>query len=96
LQDIKPWIWMPKHVHFYRSDDGESFDLVATASPQTDVRQEAVTTEVFRCNVPMKTRHLRVVAEAHGPIPDWHLGRGNNRWMFLDELAVELEDAPAP
>ena len=57
----------------------------------TDVKDKVVQVERFRTDRPIATRYLEVKAEAHGPIPEWHLGRGNDRWMFLDEIHVELK-----
>ena len=92
LQDIKPWIWAPRSVLLSTSTDGRDFDLVATlpcslAEDDTDVQIEE-----FVCDVPFEAQYLRVEAEGYGPIPEWHLGRGNDRWMFLDEIVVGLAE----
>ena len=92
LQDIKPWIWAPRRVLLSTSTDGRDFDLVATlpcslAEDDTDVQIEE-----FVCDVPFEAQYLRVEAEGYGPIPEWHLGRGNDRWMFLDEIVVGLAE----
>ena len=91
LQDIKPWIWSPKSVRFSSSLDGNEFDLLATAESSLDERDEAIQIEHFRCEVPVTARYIKLEVEGRGPIPDWHLGRGNDRWTFLDEIVVELE-----
>ena len=91
LQDIKPWIWMPKRVLFAASSDGIDFDVFDVQSSTTEEDDEEVSVEKFITSQPIQTRFLQVQAEAHPPIPDWHLGRGNDRWMFLDEIHVELK-----
>jgi hypothetical protein len=90
LQDIKPWIWTPRQVRFYASTDGVEFKEVAVVPSSVAEDDTEVQTAHFVCDVPVRARYLRVEAEAHGPIPEWHLGRGNDRWMFLDEISVEL------
>ena len=45
----------------------------------------------YRWDKPIRTRHLEIAAAPHAPIPDWHLGRGNDRWMFLDEIRLEIQ-----
>ena len=91
LQDIKPWIWMPKRVLFAASSDGIDFDVFDVQSSTTAEDDEEVSVEKFITSQPIQTRFLQVQAEAHPPIPDWHLGRDNDRWMFLDEIHVELK-----
>jgi hypothetical protein len=91
LQDIKPWIWAPTHIQFSASKDGLDFDFegrvdVTAAEDDTDV--QVVT---YRWDNPIRARYLEVAATPHDPIPDWHLGRGNDRWMFLDEIRVDIQ-----
>jgi predicted alpha-1,2-mannosidase len=90
LQDIKPWIWSPRQVTFSASTDGEDFVEIAVVPSSVAEDDTEVQTEHFVCDVPVRARYLRVEAQAHAPIPEWHLGRGNDRWMFLDEISVEI------
>ena len=90
LQDIKPWIWTPRRVVFSASDDGENFRVIESAMSTVAEDDTDIQIETFSCTVPTEARFLRVEAQAHDPIPDWHLGHGEPRWMFLDEIAVEL------
>jgi hypothetical protein len=90
LQDIKPWIWAPKRVLFSASKDGGDFDVFHVVDSPVSATDSTVQVAEFKCNVPVETRYLQIEAEAHGPIPEWHLGRGNDRWMFLDEIVLEF------
>ena len=92
LQDIKPWIWAPRRVLLSTSTDGRDFDLVATLPCSLAEDDADVQIEEFVCDVPFEAQYLRVEAEGYGPIPEWHLGRGNDRWMFLDEIVVGLAE----
>ena len=40
-------------------------------------------------NPKVTARHLRVVAKNPGPLPEWHLAKGNDSWLFCDEVIVE-------
>ena len=90
LQDIKPWIWSPKRVLFSASEDGQDFDLLSIDKSELAEDDKEVQIERFVCDVPINTRYLRIEADGRGVIPEWHLGRGNDRWMFLDEIVVDL------
>lgn len=89
LQDIKPWIWTPRRVLFSASQDGIDFGLISVVNSSIAEDDTEVQIERFHCDVPVRTRFLRIEAEAHDPIPEWHLGSGNPRWMFLDEISVQ-------
>ena len=89
LQDIKPWIWSPKSVVFSTSTDGETFDLLERVESQLSERDEVVQVETFSCNKTIDARFVRVETMSRGMIPEWHLGDGNPRWTFLDEIVVE-------
>jgi len=77
-------------VRFSASKDGEDFVEIAVVPSSLAEDDTEVQIERFVCDVPVRARYLRVEAQAHAPIPEWHLGRGNDRWMFLDEISVEL------
>ena len=90
LQDIKPWIWSPKRVLFSASEDGRDFDILSIDKSELAEDDKEIQIERFVCDVPVHTRYLRIEAEGRDVIPEWHLGRGNDRWMFLDEIVVDL------
>ena len=90
LQDIKPWIWSPKRVLFSASEDGRDFDILSIDRSELAEDDKEIQIERFVCDVPVHTRYLRIEAEGRDVIPEWHLGRGNDRWMFLDEIVVDL------
>jgi hypothetical protein len=92
LQDIKPWIWSPESVVFSTSVDGESFAVLERVESQLSERDEEVQVETFSCSETIDARFVRVETTSRGTIPEWHLGNGNPRWTFLDEIVVEIAD----
>ena len=90
LHEIKPWIWSPRRVLFSASDDGFDFDVVAIVNSDVAEDDAEIQIERFICDEAFDTRYVQIEAQGHGPIPEWHLGRGNDRWMFLDEVVLEL------
>jgi predicted alpha-1,2-mannosidase len=91
LQDQRSWIWMPAEVVVSVSDDGTRFREIGRMT--TDVAEDAegvvlreVVTEIEE---PVEARYVRVAARSRGTIPDWHPGRGDGAFIFVDELIVE-------
>ncbi|MBS1797795.1 MAG: GH92 family glycosyl hydrolase [Acidobacteria bacterium] len=90
LQIARSWIWMPTHITFEISDDGENFTPVADL--KTDVApddMEKRTRDFVQEIKPVKTRFVRVRAYNLGRIPAWHPGAGNDAFIFADELIIE-------
>ena len=92
LQDARSWIWMPVEVEYAVSRDGEAYEVVGTvghAIPDDDV--DAVYLHDFRLELPKPTRarYVRVRARSYGTIPAWHPGRGDQAFIFVDEIEIE-------
>lgn len=89
LQDQKSWIFPPKSISVEISDDGVNFKKAGKtngvsvkegATPKTGT----ITLEI----APTSCKFIRFTIENYGPCPDWHLGKGNPTWLFLDEIII--------
>ncbi len=89
LQDIGPWIWLPKYVEFWASDDGERFNKITTVTHEIPDNDYKVILKDIEAKVDISTRYIKVFAKGYGTIPEWHLGSGNPSWVFVDEIIVE-------
>lgn len=90
LQDQKSWIFPPKSVSIEVSTDGVSYRKLGKV-PGGSVK-EGETLKVGEVNVeiaPTSCKFIRFSVENYGPCPDWHLGKGNPTWLFLDEITVK-------
>ena len=90
LQEQRSWIWMPSAVIVSVSDDGVRFQPVATLS--SDVPEDApgviLRSMVAQLNG-VAARHVRIHARNFGAIPDWHAGRGDGAFIFIDEILID-------
>ncbi len=80
------WIYLPKSVEVFTSDDGVNFTSVQTMSGE--VVKSAGGVVVMNID-DRKARYLKVFARNAGKIPDGKQGAGNNAWLFADEIVVE-------
>ena len=90
LQDARPWIWMPTHIEFEVSTDGEIYKKVADI--KTDVAVDDMTPTIrnyVQKISPVKARFVKVKAFNLGKIPAWHPGAGSDAFIFVDEIFVE-------
>lgn len=89
LQDINSWIWMPTSVTVAVSDDGETFQEVASLGHNVAINDWSVERHELVANLSnIRGRYVRVRAERLPEIPDWHLGHGGDAWVFVDEMIV--------
>jgi predicted alpha-1,2-mannosidase len=90
LQDVGPWIWMPRRVQFETSIDGHAFTAAAVIENDLSDKDWRVTIkDLIKSIPPRRARYVRITAHNYGLIPDWHPGHGGQAWIFIDEIIIE-------
>ncbi len=89
LQDANAWIWYPTEVEFAISQDGKRFDVIGTAKPPVGPTVMGSQADELWVNAGKRARFVRLRAKTLGTIPDWHPGKGEQAFIFVDELLVE-------
>jgi hypothetical protein len=90
LQDVRPWIVMPKQVIVSISLDGKNFEEVYNGS--NFLKIEDINPQVKKVDaifLPQPAQYIRVVAKQYGKLPSWHEGAGGDTHLFVDEITVE-------
>jgi hexosaminidase len=83
------WIWPPRSVEVWVSDDGQNFRSLGKKTIDADGMQ-GNTIETVRFETPgAKGRFVKLVASTYGVIPAGSPGESNGAWLFLDEVVVE-------
>ncbi|HNP48970.1 MAG TPA: discoidin domain-containing protein, partial [Bacteroidia bacterium] len=86
LQDESSWIYLPRSLEVFVSEDGMNYTSLKKVSDSEIVSgQRLITLKVGRT----VARYIRVVAENLGNIPAGKAGEGNPAWLFVDEILVE-------
>jgi chitobiase/beta-hexosaminidase-like protein/F5/8 type C domain-containing protein len=90
LRDVNSWIMLPKRVSIAVSPDNANWN----AGPAWDVkisdRDPAPLKHEVMVDFPgARARYVRVTVQRYGPLPDWHPGRGEEAWFFLDEIVID-------
>jgi predicted alpha-1,2-mannosidase len=90
LQDTRSWIFFPKKVIFYVSNDGINFKEIYKTDSKMSDRDEAINIQEFKYHPEsLKARYIKVFGEYYGKLPDWHLSPGYKSWLFIDEIEIE-------
>lgn len=93
LEDQNSWIFYPKEVEFYVSTDTENWTLVNQIPTNKSDHTEQTTISKFETTyntlVKQEYKYAKLVAKNFGPMPQWHEGRGNPTFIFIDEFEVK-------
>ena len=91
LRDLNSWIFDPKSLRFEVSFDGKefkeafvhNFEALKLESDEKKITnfEKGVNYSSVKC--------VRVTVKNSGECPDWHKGKGNPSWLFLDEILIE-------
>jgi hypothetical protein len=90
LQDIQSWIFLPESFTAYYSADGEELVRIGTVENITPDNKTGAFIQAF--SIPadnIRTRYIRVRAEALKTCPGWHIGAGKESWIFTDEIVIK-------
>ena len=90
LQNTFNWILAPRIVEIYTSADGKNYKLARQHILEPDFRLSGNRVNpVAVHSLDINTRYMRVVAKNPGKLPDWHPAKGNDSYLFVDEIVVE-------
>ncbi|BDX37130.1 alpha-1 2-mannosidase [Tenuifilaceae bacterium CYCD] len=89
LQDIGPWIMMPKYVSYAVSTDNVNFTPVGEVQNTIPDTEQNPTIKEFGLNVKVNARYVKVFAKSYGKLPAGHLSEGEPSWLFIDEIVVK-------
>ncbi|MFA8342681.1 MAG: GH92 family glycosyl hydrolase [Rhodothermaceae bacterium] len=90
FQDYGIWIFMPKKVTFFISENGENFtEIISIKNEISFDKPGTIVQDLVGEIKPTKTRYVKIVVEALKTCPDWHGGAGLNSFIFIDEIIIE-------
>ncbi len=91
LQDTRSWIIFPKQVTYYISEDGINYSLFGVTHNGIPAEDYNLQTRIFyhKSEQKIKARFIKVKATNYGILPEWHQGKGNNAFIFIDEIEVK-------
>jgi predicted alpha-1,2-mannosidase len=91
IRDQKSWIFLPTAIEIEISKDGTNFQALPSISiPKASPNDENPKTFTFTTKIENEQiKAIRYTIKNPGFCPEWHLGKGNKTWVFVDELTFE-------
>jgi hypothetical protein len=90
LQDTNSWIFLPRAIEYSISEDGVNYTTVGEYQiPVANEHRGASISEIKLELNEARARYIRVLARNVGLCPEWHDGKGQKAWVFIDEITIE-------
>jgi hexosaminidase len=86
LKELNSWIWPPKYVEVFVSNDGQNFTSLKKSENFTTVNGSNGVIKVDFA--PATSRYVKVMVKNSGEIPQGNPGAGYESWLFADEIEV--------
>ena len=88
--DKGSWIFDVRNIEVSVAADGKSFTKVASKSLPALEEQTPDNIYTYELTFPQTTtRYVKVTATSEHNIPEWHGGKGNPAFLFVDEISVK-------
>lgn len=90
FQDIYDWIMAPNTVEIYTSNNGRDYTLYKTlklARADYSATSKGIYT-IQADDLAIKSRYVRVIIKNAGPLPSWHQAKGQDSYIFCDEIIL--------
>ena len=85
----RDWIFNPQQIIVKVSKDGEIFKEIARMNYPVEGKNEPDAIKEYTLNFQeTDAPYLRVIAVPVRQIPEWHNGKGQKSFIFVDEIAV--------
>lgn len=85
LKEELSWIYLPKEIEYFISNDGIQFTSLGTIS-SNEISQERFASIHIKAT---KAKYVKVLAKNFGKIPSGKPGAGENSWLFSDEIIIK-------
>jgi predicted alpha-1,2-mannosidase len=90
LQDTRSWIIFPKGIEVYVSKNNKEFTLARKINNVIDAADYTVQIQKLEAsNLNLTAQYIKIVARNYGTLPEWHEGKGDGAFIFIDEIEIK-------
>jgi len=87
LEEQRAWIFYPKGIEVYVSDDGKNYKQFGKKELSVP-KSEGAHLQDVEMKGKANARYVKIVIKNYGKLPEWHLSAGEQSWLFVDEVWV--------
>lgn len=89
LRNIPAYIFLPQEIILSISNDGKNFETVYSFKEELKNENETIIKNYKAEFENIKCKYIKLYAKNIGTCPDWHIGKGDKAWLFIDEITIE-------
>ena len=91
LQDYGSWIFLPQQIQLYGFDKSkQSFQYLTNwfDNSSTNIAGASCQPILMPLSKKITTDTIKIILKGIKSLPDWHQGKGQPGWLFIDEIKV--------
>jgi len=91
LQDHGSWIFLPEQIRVYQFDESKQlFQLVGERMDPLNGNISGASCVAIQVSLSKKiiTGKIKIVIKGINSLPEWHPGKGQKGWLFIDEIKL--------
>ena len=89
LQNQISWIFLPGNVRISISEDDVNYIEIQNSHFDNSLKDLDIKTVTVSGTPENAIQFIKIEADHIGHCPDWHPGRGEKGWLFVDEVVVK-------
>ena len=87
VEFIDQYVFPPKQIIVRGGDSPKSLSVISTLTPEQPSKNRSRHIIPFHINIDKKKyKYVEIEAIPVGKLPNWHPGRGDKGWVFVDEV----------
>jgi hypothetical protein len=89
LSNQASWIFLPYEIEVLTGKETNRMNPLDIAPMGKTKKDFTIARHTYECNANLRARYIKIVARNIGKCPEWHPGKGENAWIFVDEIVIE-------
>lgn len=89
LQNQASWIFLPEEITILAASDPRYFNPEHHEQINAKEKNLEILRKKYIFEKEFEARYLKIVLRNIGKCPEWHPGKGENAWVFVDEIVVK-------
>lgn len=88
LQNQASWIFLPTNISIYASDNTKNFKLINEQEFGKSDKDLTISKQKFQYRGSFSAQFIKIIVTSVGNCPDWHPGKDEKGWLFVDEIVI--------